>query len=71
MNGQDRKDLNVILERMDQADKDRDLIKDKEEGFLPSKELLDSINKVEDIGKDFDFSKKYWIIAEFIFKNLN
>ena len=24
MNGQDRKDLNVILERMDQADKDRD-----------------------------------------------
>ena len=26
MNGQDRKDLNVILERMDQADKDRDKI---------------------------------------------
>ena len=26
MNGQDRKDLNVILERMDQADKDRDRI---------------------------------------------
>ena len=26
MNGQDRKDLNVILERMDQADKDRDNI---------------------------------------------
>ncbi len=24
MNGQDKKDLNVILERMDQADKDRD-----------------------------------------------
>ena len=24
MNGQDRKDLNVILERMEQADKDRD-----------------------------------------------
>ena len=26
MNGQDKKDLNVILERMDQADKDRDKI---------------------------------------------
>ena len=26
MNGQDGKDLNVILERMDQADKDRDRI---------------------------------------------
>ena len=26
MNGQDRKDLNVILERMDQADKDREMI---------------------------------------------
>ena len=26
MNGQDRKDLNVILERMDQADNDRDKI---------------------------------------------
>ena len=26
MNGQDRKDLNVILERMDQADKDRERI---------------------------------------------
>ena len=26
MNGQDKKDLNVILERMDQADKDRDQI---------------------------------------------
>ena len=26
MNGQDRKDLNVILERMDQADKDREQI---------------------------------------------
>ena len=24
MNGQDKKDLNVILERMEQADKDRD-----------------------------------------------
>ena len=24
MNGQDKKDLNVILERMDQSDKDRD-----------------------------------------------
>ena len=24
MNGQDKKDLNVIIERMDQADKDRD-----------------------------------------------
>ena len=26
VNGQDKKDLNVILERMDQADKDRDSI---------------------------------------------
>ena len=26
MNGQDKRDLNVILERMDQADKDRDQI---------------------------------------------
>ena len=26
LNGQDKKDLNVILERMDQADKDRDKI---------------------------------------------
>ena len=26
VNGQDKKDLNVILERMDQADKDRDKI---------------------------------------------
>ena len=26
MNGQDKKDLNVILERMDQADKDREKI---------------------------------------------
>ena len=26
MNGQDKKDLNVILERMDQADRDRDKI---------------------------------------------
>ena len=26
VNGQDRKDLNVILERMDQADKDREQI---------------------------------------------
>ena len=26
MNGQDKKDLNVILERMDQADKDREQI---------------------------------------------
>ena len=26
MNGQDKKDLNVILERMDQADKDRERI---------------------------------------------
>ena len=26
VNGQDKKDLNVILERMDQADKDRDQI---------------------------------------------
>ena len=26
MNGQDKKDLNVILERMEQADKDRDQI---------------------------------------------
>ena len=28
MNGQDKKDLNVILERMDQADKDRTKIHD-------------------------------------------
>lgn len=27
MNGQDKKDLNVILERMEQADKDRDEIR--------------------------------------------
>ena len=26
MNGQDKKDLNVILERMEQADKDRELM---------------------------------------------
>ena len=40
VNGQDKKDLNVILERMDQADKDRDKIHTdikfiKENLFIP------------------------------------
>ena len=44
MNGQDKKDLNVILERMDQADKDRDTIHQdikfiKENLFNPHKGL--------------------------------
>jgi len=44
MNGQDKRDLNVILERMDQADKDRDLIHSdikfiKENLFNPHKGL--------------------------------
>ena len=44
MNGQDKKDLNVILERMDQADKDRDKIHQdikfiKENLFNPHKVL--------------------------------
>ena len=44
MNGQDKKDLNVILERMDQADKDRDNIHQdikfiKENLFNPHKGL--------------------------------
>ena len=44
MNGQDKKDLNVILERMDQADKDRDKIHSdikfiKENLFNPHKGL--------------------------------
>ena len=44
VNGQDKKDLNVILERMDQADKDRDKIHTdikfiKENLFNPHKGL--------------------------------
>ena len=44
VNGQDRKDLNVILERMDQADKDREQIHQdikfiKENLFNPHKGL--------------------------------
>ena len=44
LNGQDKKDLNVILERMDQADKDRDKIHSdikfiKENMFNPHKGL--------------------------------
>jgi len=44
VNGQDKKDLNVILERMDQADKDRDQIHSdikfiKENLFNPHKGL--------------------------------
>ena len=44
MNGQDRKDLNVILERMEQADKDRgrmhtDIIFIKENLFNPHEGL--------------------------------
>ena len=44
VNGQDRKDLNVILERMDQADKDREQIHSdikfiKENLFNPHKGL--------------------------------
>ena len=44
MNGQDRKDLNVVLQRMDQADKDRDKIHQdikfiKENLFNPHKGL--------------------------------
>lgn len=44
MNGQDKKDLNVILERMEQADKDRDEIRKdikfiKENLFNPHKGL--------------------------------
>lgn len=44
MNGQDKRDLNVILERMDQADKDRDQIHSdikfiKENLFNPHKGL--------------------------------
>ena len=44
MNGQDKKDLNVLLERMDQADKDRDKIHQdikfiKENLFNPHKGL--------------------------------
>jgi hypothetical protein len=44
MNGQDKKDLNVVLERMDQADKDRENIQTdirfiKENLFNPHKGL--------------------------------
>ena len=44
MNGQDKKDLNVILERMEQSDKDRDLMHQdikfiKENMFNPHKGL--------------------------------
>ena len=44
MNGQDKKDLNVILERMEQADKDREKMHDdikfiKENMFDPHKGL--------------------------------
>ena len=44
VNGQDRKDLNVVLQRMDQADKDRDKIHQdikfiKENLFNPHKGL--------------------------------
>ena len=44
MNGQDKKDLNVILERMEQADNDRDLMHTdikfiKENMFNPHKGL--------------------------------
>tara|TARA_B100001564_G_C20448307_1_gene582210 strand:- start:81 stop:329 length:249 start_codon:yes stop_codon:yes gene_type:complete len=44
VNGQDKRDLNVILERMDQADKDRDQIHQdikfiKENLFNPHKGL--------------------------------
>ena len=44
MNGQDKKDLNVILERMEQADKDRDQMHTdikfiKENMFNPHKGL--------------------------------
>ncbi len=61
MNGQDKKDLNVILERMDQADKDRDQIhKDikfiKENMFNPHEGLWSETK----LNSQFRIDSKKW-----------
>jgi len=61
LNGQDKKDLNVILERMDQADKDRDQIhKDikfiKENMFNPHEGLWSETK----LNSQFRIDSKKW-----------
>ena len=61
MNGQDKKDLNVILERMDQADKDRDKIHDdikfiKENMFNPHEGLWSETK----LNSQFRIDSKKW-----------
>ena len=61
MNGQDKKDLNVILERMDQADKDRDKIHDdikfiKENMFNPHEGLWSETK----LNSQFRVDSKKW-----------
>ena len=61
MNGQDKKDLNVILERMDQADKDREQIhKDikfvKENMFNPHEGLWSETK----LNSQFRIDSKKW-----------
>ena len=61
MNGQDKKDLNVILERMDQADKDRDQIHNdikfiKENMFNPHEGLWSETK----LNSQFRIDSKKW-----------
>tara|TARA_Y100000310_G_scaffold233036_1_gene235883 strand:- start:174 stop:425 length:252 start_codon:yes stop_codon:yes gene_type:complete len=61
LNGQDKKDLNVILERMDQADKDREQIhKDikfvKENMFNPHEGLWSETK----LNSQFRIDSKKW-----------
>ena len=61
MNGQDKRDLNVILERMDQADKDREQIhKDikfvKENMFNPHEGLWSETK----LNSQFRIDSKKW-----------
>ena len=61
MNGQDKKDLNVILERMEQADKDRGKIHDdikfiKENMFNPHEGLWSETK----LNSQFRVDSKKW-----------
>ena len=61
MNGQDKRDLNVILERMDQADKDRDQIHNdikfiKENMFNPHEGLWSETK----LNSQFRIDSKKW-----------
>ena len=61
MNGQDKKDLNVILERMEQADKDRGKIHDdikfiKENMFNPHEGLWSETK----LNSQFRIDSKKW-----------